>query len=103
MSCEYAKSNETSNICSHMVRTKRHGASATRYACPVTLPRESARLPDRSAADFVRDPLGVPAATLAARQRPMSERLELALSWNTVASELRAGLLKTTRSTNSGQ
>lgn len=33
----------------------------------------------------------------------MSERLELALSWNTVASELRASFLKTTRSTNSGQ
>jgi hypothetical protein len=30
---------------------------------------------------------------LAARQRPMSERLELALSWNAVAAELRAGLL----------
>jgi hypothetical protein len=28
----------------------------------------------------------------AARQRPMSERLELALSWNAVAAELRAGL-----------
>jgi hypothetical protein len=28
-----------------------------------------------------------------ARQRPMSERLELALSWNAVATELRAGLV----------
>jgi hypothetical protein len=30
----------------------------------------------------VRDPLAVPEAVLAARQRSMSERLELALSWN---------------------
>jgi hypothetical protein len=29
---------------------------------------------------------------IAARRRPMSERLELALSWNAVAAELRAGL-----------
>lgn len=40
----------------------------------------------------VRDPLANRAAVLAARQRPMSERLELALSWNRVAAELRAGL-----------
>lgn len=40
----------------------------------------------------VRDPLAVPEAVHAARRRPMSERLELALSWNTVASELRIGL-----------
>lgn len=33
----------------------------------------------------------------AARQRPMAERLELALSWNLVASELRAGLNATKR------
>lgn len=44
----------------------------------------------------VRDPLAVPEAVLAARRRPMSERLELALSWNAVAAELRAGLLATT-------
>jgi hypothetical protein len=44
-------------------------------------------------ADSVRDPLPVTDAVLAARQRPMSERLELALSWNAVAAELRAGLL----------
>jgi hypothetical protein len=67
------------------------------------LPKESARPADPAVADFVRDPLAAPAATLAARRRPMSERLELALSWNTVASELRAGLLKATRSTNSSQ
>jgi hypothetical protein len=40
----------------------------------------------------VRDPLAVPEAIVDARRRPMSERLELALSWNTVAAELRAGL-----------
>lgn len=40
----------------------------------------------------VRDPLAVPEAVLDARRRPMAERLELALNWNTVASELRAGL-----------
>jgi len=40
----------------------------------------------------VRDPLANADAVLAARQRPMSERLELALSWNAVAAELRAGL-----------
>ena len=39
-----------------------------------------------------RDPLANRAAVLAARERPMSERLELALSWNTVAADLRAGL-----------
>ncbi len=33
---------------------------------------------------------------LAARRRPMSERLELALSWNAVAAELRAGLASVT-------
>jgi hypothetical protein len=86
-----------------VARTKRPGAFAARYAGPVTLPKESARPADPAVADFVRDPLAAPAATLAARRRPMSERLELALSWNTVASELRAGLLKTTRSTNSSQ
>ena len=41
----------------------------------------------------VRDPLPVTDAVLAARRRPMSERLELALSWNSVAAELRTGLL----------
>lgn len=40
----------------------------------------------------VRDPRTSTAAMLAARRRPMSERLELALSWNAVAAELRAGL-----------
>jgi hypothetical protein len=49
-------------------------------------------MPDVHGPDVVRDPLAVPEAVLAARQRPMSERLEVALSWNLVASELRAGL-----------
>jgi len=40
----------------------------------------------------VRDPLANWPAVLAARRRPMSERLALALSWNKLASELRAGL-----------
>jgi hypothetical protein len=40
----------------------------------------------------VRDPMANWAAVLAARERPMSERLELALSWNAVAAELRAGM-----------
>lgn len=42
--------------------------------------------------EFVRDPLADPRAVLAARQRPMAERLELAISWNKVASELREGM-----------
>jgi hypothetical protein len=33
----------------------------------------------------------------------MSERLELALSWNAVAAELRVGLLAATRPTNPGR
>lgn len=39
-----------------------------------------------------RDPLARADAVLAARRRPMSERLELALSWNALAAELRVGL-----------
>ncbi len=46
--------------------------------------------------DGIRHPLAVPETVLAARLRPMSERLELALSWNTVAAELRAGLAAVT-------
>lgn len=42
----------------------------------------------------VRDPLNDLEAVREARRRPMSERLELALSWNLAASELRAGLLE---------
>jgi hypothetical protein len=66
----------------------------------VTSPDESAPAKDPLVAEAVRDPLVAPEALLAARQRPMSERLELALSWNTVAAELRAGLLAATRPTN---
>lgn len=51
------------------------------------------------ASDSVRDPLAVAATVLAARRRPMSERLELALSWNSLAAELRVGLLATRRET----
>lgn len=40
----------------------------------------------------VRDPLADMDAVHAARARPMSERLELAMSWNLTASELRAGM-----------
>ena len=40
----------------------------------------------------VRDPLAYWPAVLEARRRPMSERLELALNWNKLASELRVGL-----------
>lgn len=51
---------------------------------------------DRAAIDQragVRDPLAAVDAVLAARRRPMSERLQLALSWNALAAELQAGLL----------
>jgi hypothetical protein len=46
---------------------------------------------------FVRDPLANPGAILAARERSMAERLELAISWNKVASELRAGMIRASR------
>jgi len=57
---------------------------------------KSARAVDGPAAGAVRDPLAAPKTVLVARQRPMSERLELALSWNAVASELRAGIAAAT-------
>jgi hypothetical protein len=47
-------------------------------------------------ADDVRDSLGSEAAVIAARRRPMSERLELALSWNAVVAELRIGVAAAT-------
>jgi len=53
---------------------------------------EQPRLVEGADPAVVRDPLAVPEAVADARSRPMSERLELALNWNTVASELRAGL-----------
>jgi hypothetical protein len=43
------------------------------------------------------DPLANLAQAKAALARPMSERLELAVSWNAMASELRAGLAATTQ------
>lgn len=51
----------------------------------------------------VRDPLAVPEAILAARRRPISERLELALSWNKLAAELRAGVAEATRHAHPGR
>ena len=39
-----------------------------------------------------RDPTANWRAVLAARERSMSERLELAMSWNAVAAELRVGM-----------
>lgn len=47
-------------------------------------------------AGAVRDPLAVPEAVIEARSHPMSERLEQALSWNSVAAELRAGMARAT-------
>lgn len=51
----------------------------------------------RSEAGDVRDPLANRAAVVAARKRPMAERLELALSWNRIASQLHVGLADTIR------
>jgi hypothetical protein len=52
--------------------------------------------PTAAPREFVRDPLANPAAIIAARERSMAERLELAISWNKVASELRAGMIRAT-------
>lgn len=51
-------------------------------------PSKSSMLLDET----VRDPMADIEAVRAVRSRPMAERLELALSWNLVACELRAGL-----------
>jgi hypothetical protein len=51
----------------------------------------------------VREPLDNPRALAAARRRPMSERLELALSWNAVAAELRAGVAADSRPATSAR
>jgi hypothetical protein len=61
---------------------------------------ESARATHPPTADAVRDPQDVAERVLAARRRPMSERLELALSWNAVAAELRVGLAAATGRTH---
>ncbi len=50
-----------------------------------------------SGREFVRDPLADPAAVLAARQLTMAERFELAVNWNTLASELREGFISVTQ------
>ena len=60
------------------------------------MPTGEIQPPHPFAADAVRDSLVTSEAVLDARQRPMSERLELALSWNEVAVELRSGLAKVT-------
>jgi hypothetical protein len=74
-----------------------------RYPDRVRSPTEPAGTTDRLDADPVRDPLAVPEAMLASRRRPMSERLELALSWNAVAAELRAGVAAATTHTGHGR
>ncbi len=55
-------------------------------------PADPQRRDQAPAPDLVRDPTAIRAAVLAARQRSMSERLELALSWNLTASQLRNSL-----------
>jgi hypothetical protein len=60
---------------------------------------EAARATDQPRSGAVRDPRASAAAVLAARRRPMAERLELALSWNAVAAELRAGIAAATART----
>jgi hypothetical protein len=70
---------------------------------PATLIREEGASGDfarlrRAAREFVlsqatvRDPMADIGAVEAALAKPMAERLELALSWNLMASELRAGM-----------
>jgi len=58
----------------------------------VRSPAEQQRPGEATDPVAVRNPLAVPEAVIDSRRRPMSERLELALNWNTVASELRVGL-----------
>jgi hypothetical protein len=50
--------------------------------------------PDTLAEASLRDAQEVPDAVLESRRRPMAQRLELALSWNLVASELKTGMSK---------
>ncbi len=62
--------------------------------------------PDRStplAEEFVRDPLADPSAVLAARRLTMAERFELAVNWNTLASELREGFVSVTQRPPAGE
>ena len=60
------------------------------YAGPIPPPERPSRQELIDAT--VRDPFANWPAVLDARRRPMSERLELALNWNKLASELRVGL-----------
>ena len=62
----------------------------------MTSAKQSAAAPLTGLPADVRDPLAASDAVIAARRRPMSERLELALSWNAVAAELRIGLAAAT-------
>jgi hypothetical protein len=55
-------------------------------------PADPQRRGQAPAADLLRDPVAIRPAVLAARQRSMSERLELALSWNLTVSQLRNSL-----------
>ncbi|HVT00267.1 MAG TPA: hypothetical protein VHE08_07105 [Solirubrobacterales bacterium] len=52
---------------------------------------------EADAEGIARRAFGNPGALASARRHPMSERLELALSWNAVAAELRSGLAGATR------
>lgn len=54
---------------------------------------------DTPRTDAVRNPLARSDVLLAARSRPMAERLELALSWNALAAELRMGMRVATKGT----
>ena len=50
--------------------------------------------------DATGNPAGEPsAAVLESRRRPMAERLELALSWNLMASELKVGMAEARKNT----
>lgn len=68
---------------------------AGQYANRVQTADESRRDADPPETN-ARDHLAVPEAVLHTRQRSMAERLDLALSWDSVAAELRAGLAKVT-------
>lgn len=67
-------------------------AVGARYAGAVSQAARLRRASETPLPPGVRDPLAAPEKVLAARRRPMSERLEVALSWNAMAAELRAGL-----------
>jgi hypothetical protein len=79
------------------------GQPSARYADSMASADEPARSQELGGSEAVRDPLAMTDAVRAARERPMSERLELALSWNSVAAELRAGLLALTGRANASR